>query len=176
MTKKSKADLTKDLSPVEKERWDEQHTIEYVARIYSGGEHLRAGALAAEAQFSESELDDLKVLALGIVDHMPAEPGTVADKGSIQGDPVKREMDRYQIDESEVRDLQQQREDSLDPDAIRDKREEKPAGKPDNSGVDGPTLHREPFGGKGDHDGNGKVGGAKPATNKGTQDTETLKK
>lgn len=174
MTKKTKAELTKDLSPVEKERWDALHTIEAIARLYSGGEHLRAAALAAEAQFSEKELDDLKVLAPGIVDHMPAEPGEVADKGSVQGDPVKKEMDRYQIDESEVRDLQQQREESLDADAVRAKREEKPAGRPDNSGKDGPSLHREfhPL----DHDQNGVKGGAKPASNKGTQDTETLKK
>lgn len=141
MAKANKRDLTKDLSPVEKERWGREHTIEYIVRIWSGGEHLRAANLAAEAQFGQKELDDLVVLAPGILDHMPAEPGEERDKGSVQGDPVKTEMDRFQVDESEVSSLQEQREESLDADAQRAKREAKPAGKPDNTGTDGPTMH-----------------------------------
>ena len=33
----------------------------------------------------------------------------------------------------------------------------------EGEGPDAEDLNPEPFGGKGDHDGNGKVGGAKPA-------------
>jgi hypothetical protein len=175
---KYRKEATKDMSDVEIQRWDEQHTPEYVAKIWAGGEHLRAANLAAEAQFDEKTLDDLSVLCPGIKDHMPAAPGEETQKGAVQGDPVKREMDKFQIDESEVADLSRVNEEQDVHAQAQDelaKREAKPAGKPDNTGTDGPTMHpqRHPL----DHDGNGLKGGvAKPASNKGTQDTETLKK
>lgn len=173
MVKSIKAEQTKDMTAEQKKQWEGQHDFDYIVTIWNGGEHIRAATLAAEAEFSDSKLDDLSVLCPGIKEHMPAGPGEVRQQGTVPGDPVRDEMNRFQVDESEVTSLQEQREEAHDADAVRAKREEKPAGKPDNNGQDGITLtpERQPFGGKGDHDNDGKVGGAKkPVDNANTND------
>lgn len=157
MTKSIKAEQTKDMTAEEKKRWEGQHDFDYIVTIWNGGEHIRAATLAAEAEFSESKLDDLAVLCPGIKDHMPAGPGEVRAKGTVPGDPVRDELQRYQMDESEVTSLQEQHDEAHDADAVRAKRTEKPAGKPDNNNVDGITMtpERNPL----DHDLDGRSGG-----------------
>lgn len=134
-------DPKKNMTAVEKERWDKQHDFDSIVTLYSGGEHLRAASLAAEAKFSQSKLDDLAVLCPGIIDHMPADPGDTRQKGSVPGNPTETEMSKFQTDESEVSDLAQQHKEAHDPKAALAKREPAQSGHPDNTGIDGPTLH-----------------------------------
>lgn len=139
MAKSIKAEQTKDMTADEKTRWAKQHDFDHIVKIWSGGEHMRAATLAAEAEFSDDKLDDLAVLCPGIKDHMPASPGDVRAKGTVPGDPARDELKRFQMDESEVSSLQEQHNEAHDADAVRAKRTPAPAGKPDNNGTDGIT-------------------------------------
>jgi len=110
MAKAKNNDMTAD----EQARWDKVHSPEYITAIWAGGEHLRAGALAAEAELSDKAIDDLDADCPGIREFMPAKPGDVRAVGTVPGDPVRDELDRRETD---------------------------PAGTPRNDGIDKPTLH-----------------------------------
>ncbi len=132
---KANKNMPKDLTDAQKERWETEHDVEYIVTIYAGGEHRRAAFLAAEAGIDGSALDDLAKRAPGIREHMPPDLSQPLDKGAVQGNPVE--------------------------DAA--KKEDVPEETAQAFGVE-QVAAREPFGGKGDHDGNGKPGGAKPAS------------
>lgn len=121
---------------------DTPRDFDKIVQLWAGGEHLRAGALAAKAKFSASQLEELSILCRGILDHMPAEPGQVRNPGTVPGDPVKSEMDRLGVDEEQIGDINRQRKDEgTSAKAALAKADLKPAGKPRNDGRDGPTLH-----------------------------------
>lgn len=136
-----KQNPTKDMTGPEKDRWTAEHSMDYIVTIWNGGEHIRAANLAGEAEFSPKELDDLAILCPGIKDHLPAGPDDPRAKGTVPGDPVVTEMQKFQIDESEVTDLAQKHKEAHDVDAALAKREPRPGGHPDNTGIDGPTMH-----------------------------------
>lgn len=110
-----KPNPTKDMTAEEKDAWERQHDVKYINTIFQGGEHLRAAALAAEANLSQSELDELSEKCPGIIDHFPADKGEVRAEGTVPGNPVE--------------------------DAIH---KDDPSGHPDNDGIDKPTLHAAP--------------------------------
>lgn len=110
-----KPNPTKNLTAEEKDAWERQHTVQYITTLYQGGEHLRAAALAAEANLNQSDLDTLSEKNPGILDHMPADKGDVRPEGTVPGNPT---------------------EDAL--------RKDQPSGHPSNDGIDKPTLHAAP--------------------------------
>lgn len=119
---------------------DEQ--FDRIAKLWAGGEHLRAASLAAEQKYSDAKLEELSILCPGIKDHMPADAGEVRQKGTVPGDPVVEEMERMGVDENQVDDINRQHEEEgKDPKAALAEADVKPAGTPRNDGIDGPTLH-----------------------------------
>jgi len=120
---------------------DEQ--FDRIAKLWAGGEHLKAAAFAAEQKYGDKQLEELSILCPGIKDHMPAQPGTVAPAGTVPGDPVKEEMQRLGVDEEQVDDIvRRHREEGIKPSDALAEADLKPAGTPDNTGRDGPSpLH-----------------------------------
>lgn len=113
-----------------------------IAKLWAGGEHLRAAALAAEQKYPEAKLEELSILCPGIKDHMPAGVGNVLQKGTVPGDPVADEMQRLGVDENQIGEINRQHEEEgKSPKAALAEADLKPAGTPRNDGIDGPTLH-----------------------------------